>query len=122
MTSRPTKTIKLSRTYAIHDKPVTELRLKEPTLDDYAELGEPVEVHTSPDGIRIATENLPALRAYIERCVDGIDPANLGMLGLPDARALRDAVHSFFLPAATSKKPSTSSSSTPGGDPTTSAG
>lgn len=120
---RPMKTIKLSRTYNFfHDRGISEVRLKEPTLDDYVQLGEPVEVQTGPGGERIVVENLPALKAYLERCVDGIEPEHLGMLGLADARALREALHGFFRREASPKPPGTPSSSTSAGVSPSSAG
>jgi hypothetical protein len=119
---RPMKTIKLSRVYALHGTALSELRLKEPTLDDYVELGEPVEVQTGPGGERIVVENLPALKAYLERCIDGIDPANLGLLGLADARALREALHGFFRREASPKPPASASSSISAGASPSSAG
>lgn len=121
MSLRPEKRVKLSRTYAIHDKPVSEIVLKEPTFDDYAELGEPVEVQTGASGARLVIVNHEAVRGYIERSVEGIDPANLGLLGLPDARALREAVLGFFRDPATSTSPPTGSSSSTDGGPATSA-
>lgn len=121
MSGRPEKRVKLSRIYAIHDKPVSELVLKEPTFDDYGALGEPVEVQTGAGGVRLVIVNNEVVRGYIERSVDGIDPANLGLLGLPDARALREAILGFFHQPATSSAPPTGSSSSTAGAPATSA-
>ena len=121
MSGRPQKRVKLSRIYAIHDKPVGELVLKEPTFDDYLELGEPVELHQGAGGARVVVVNHEAVRGYIERSVEGIDPANLGLLGLADARALREGILGFFHQPATSTPPPPDSSSSTAGAPLTSA-
>lgn len=119
--SRPEKRVALSRVYAIHGAAVREVVLKEPTWDDYAEFGEIFEAQPGPGGTRLIVENREALKAYVERCVDNIQPAELGMLGLTDARALRTALIGFFHNAPSSTPPSTGSSSSTAGAPPTSA-
>ena len=121
MSLRPEKRVKLSRTYAIHDKAVGELTLVEPTWDDYAELGEVFEARRGPEGTVVVLENREAVKGYVERCVRGLDPANLGLLGLPDARALRDTIVDFFQRPESSTAPSTGSSSGTAGVPPISA-
>lgn len=119
--SRPEKRVPLSRAYAIHGEAVREIVLKEPTWDDYAELGELFEAQPGPGGTRLVVENREAVKAYVERCVGNIQPSELGMLGLADARALRSALIGFFHNEPSSTPPSTGSSSPTDGAPATSA-
>jgi len=120
VSDRPVKTVALSRTYAAHDKPIAAVRLKEPTVDDYLDLGEIFEVQHSADGARVVIERDGVLRGYVERCVDGVDFAIVGTFGLKDGRAIREAMLDFFRDAAPSTGASTTSSSASDGAPATS--
>jgi len=121
MSDRPVKVVELSRVYAAHDEAIKAVRLKEPTADDYLDLGEIFELQHSADGAEVVIERPEVLRGYVERCVDGVDFAIVGTFGLKDGRALRSAMLDFFRAAAPSDGASTTSSSPSDGAPATSA-
>ena len=121
------KTITLTKPIVGHET-VRELELREPTWNEYSELGDPFVWAPRGDDMVVATPIMDRVKAYAERLVlmngrEG-DPLILGQLCLADSRAVKDAVLGFFLAAekATEASPSssTTSSSSSDGVPATS--
>lgn len=121
MSDRPVKTVELSRVYAAHGEAIKAVRLKEPTADDYFDLGEPMEIQRTEDGLPVVIENRVALKGYIERCLDGVDVAIVGTFAMEDGRRIRTAMLDFFRVPGPSSGSSTTSSSNADGAPATSA-
>jgi hypothetical protein len=110
--SRQTRTVKLSRSYTVFNETFAEVVVREPTLDDLLEFGEPFEGQQSAGGQMVVFENREAVAGYVQRCVDKPAYASLGELSIADARAVRDGVLDFFKRGEASKaaSPGTSES------------
>lgn len=93
-----TRTIPLSQAYAAHGKSFSTVTLREPTLDDLLELGEPFEGQQSAGGAVVVFENREAVAAYVRRCIaePGMEILSGASISLKDARAIREGVLSFF--------------------------
>ena len=95
----------------------TEIVLREPSYDDYIELGEIITLGRAPDGAVFSVDNSEVLRSYISKClVEPQDPLVLNQGGVKLARAIKGAVLGFFhdeVSATDTSKtsPTTSSSS-----------
>ncbi|WP_158810232.1 hypothetical protein [Beijerinckia sp. L45] len=75
----------------------TEIVLREPTYDEYLDLGEIVTYGKAPDGTIFPVENSEVLRSYIARCiVEPKDPLALTQGGVKLGRAVKGAVEGFF--------------------------
>ncbi|SEQ48523.1 hypothetical protein SAMN05216548_10515 [Faunimonas pinastri] len=111
-----TTIIKLHDPLVGHDGPIHRVVLREPTVSDVLEFGDPVAVGRTPSGTMIYAENLEAIRGYVERClVEPKDHLILEMGGIRLARDLKQAVIDFFQSddednAASKTSPSTSPS------------
>lgn len=95
-----TSTIKLSTPVEIHDRPVTEITLREPTGGQYLDFGEPLILVNSSGGL-FQTEDRAAIGKYLDACVEhdsGV--AVLRLLSLHDARAVKEALLGFFTRSA----------------------
>ncbi|UDL95507.1 hypothetical protein LGH83_04600 [Lichenihabitans sp. PAMC28606] len=107
-----------------------EVILKEPTYEDYLDLGEITTLGKAPDGTLFSVQNSEVLRSYIAKClVHPKDPIILGQGGLKLARAIKGAVQGFFQDEPSKDEPSPTSPTTSSSDvekdgsaPTTSAG
>lgn len=103
---------------------ITEVVLREPTLDEYVTFGEPVSLVQRGDSL-FTVENDAAIKGYLSTLVVQPDvPSYVRKLGLADAMKVKEALLDFFAlargrlrPTAPSSSPSTSdgaASSTPG--------
>lgn len=108
------KIVKLSRKYEAFGKVFDSVTLREPKLRDHFQLGDPVEIHSGPDGQgRFVIEHLDRVQGYLDRlavpekpgreCIDDLD--------LADSIALKQAVNDFFTEAHKRRARQTSSSS-----------
>lgn len=94
--------------------------LREPSVFEVLEIGDPFTIGFSRDGGQIVAENPEAITTYIRRCV--IEPKDTALLeqgGVELARGLKQALLSFFLPGNTEGEgsetsPTTSPSAVPG--------
>ena len=78
---------------------VFEIIIREPNVFECLELGDPFVVGASPTGSQLVIENPEVITAYVRRCL--IEPQNPDLLyqgGVEMARAIKEAVISFFLP------------------------
>lgn len=82
-----------------HAGPVNAIVLREPNVFECLELGDPYVVGSSPSGGQLVVENPEIITAYVRRClVEPNDPALLYQGGVEMARAIKEAIISFFLP------------------------
>lgn len=93
--------------------PFDKVVLREPTYEDIfpSGLGMPMEVQPGPQGSRMIVAYPVTVDAYLQKLVvqPGYDAVR--MIGALDAIRLEKAVCSFFMDAADSSSPQTSSSS-----------
>lgn len=93
--------------------PFSKIVLREPTYEDIfpSGLGMPMEVQPGPHGSRMVVAYPVTVDAYLQRLVvsPGYDAVRL--VGALDAIRLEKAVCGFFMDAADSGSPQTSSSS-----------
>ena len=107
---------------------VREIELREPTWNEYSEIGDPFVWTPRDPKTVVAMPVMERVKDYAERLVmmNGRpgDPLVLAQLCLADSRAVKDAVLGFFLPPAeepdASPTSSTTSSSNSDGAPATS--
>lgn len=113
-----TTTVDVPGGYLTHQGNSTRIVVREPTVEDYLEIGEVYSYVPAPDGLAYPMENREAVKRYVERLV--VEPTDqLLIAGLPLSvgRDLRDAVLGFFRrPAAAAGAPSTTSGATSSGD------
>ncbi len=107
-------TVSLSKLYEKPGSvPFDKIVLREPTYDDIfpSGLGMPMEVQPGPHGSRMVVAYPVTIDAYLQKLVvyPGYDAVR--MLGALDAIRLEKAVCGFFMDAADSSSPQTSSSS-----------
>ncbi|WP_152536048.1 hypothetical protein [Mesorhizobium loti] len=95
----PDKIVPLSKRYEAHDQTFDSVTVREPRFEDLLALGEPYEVQKAA-GNNVVIENTATVAAYVRRCVVSPDIGQLGVLGLADARLVREAVIDFFMPSA----------------------
>ena len=80
-----------------HRDPIKAIVLREPTYEDYMEIGDPYEIGESEGGVRFTVQNPDAVRAYIDRClVAPNDPLLLTQASARVGRKVRLAVLGFF--------------------------
>lgn len=111
-------TIPLSRRYEVPGKvPFDSVMLREPIYEDIypSGLGQPMEVQPGPQGSRIIVAYPVTIDAYLQRLAQSPDYDALRGLNAIDAQRLERAVCGFFIEAATSTSPQTSSSSSSDG-------
>ena len=121
-----TCTVKLLDPVGGHGGEVTEVVLREPTAEEFFELGEPrtTVFTTDPSSVGMKTsgravemkqlDNGPTLKRYIERCVVKPDGLIVAQCSLRDAMRIKEEFLLFFdsALASASTPPATSSSST----------
>ena len=93
-------TIKLDKPIRWMGVGVTEIRLKEPTGQQFIDLGEPRVVVSNRNGSMVWAEIQDTIKAYLDRCIDhdgGV--ALVALLSLSDTRKLKSALFDFFLAA-----------------------
>lgn len=90
-------------------KTVHEVRLREPTFDEYLTYGQPFDVQRSADGAPVFVEYPEAIRGYLDvLVVSPDDPALVKQGGYRLARALKDALFGFFLDGGVAEESTTS--------------
>lgn len=101
--------VKLKKPVTAHNELISEVVLREPRAHDFFTLGDPYVVARNDDGSMFPVEDRNIIKDYIDRCVVKPDPMLLGMIGLADAMAVKEAVLGFFVSArSTSETPATS--------------
>jgi hypothetical protein len=111
----PSVTIKLKRPFLYHDANVTELTIREPNGREVLSIGEPFEVVRTGSGDFVPVDVPKSVMAYAEACVQHeAGKGVLGLIGVEDARQVRDAIYGFFFP-----DPGTSSASGSGSSSST---
>ena len=95
------------------EPPFETISLREPTYEDIfpSGLGMPMEVQPGPLGSRMVVAYPVTIDAYLQRLVVSPGYDAVRMLGALDAIRLEKAVCGFFMDAADSTSPQTSSSS-----------
>lgn len=93
------KIVPLSKRYEAHGEVFDSVTVREPRFEDLLALGEPYEIQRAA-GNNVVIENTATVAAYVRRCVVSPGVEQLGMLGLADARHVRDAVIDFFMQSA----------------------
>ncbi|MEJ1928857.1 hypothetical protein WDZ92_01100 [Nostoc sp. NIES-2111] len=95
------------------DPPFDTIVLREPTYEDIfpSGLGMPMEVQPGPHGSRMVVSYPVTVDAYLQRLVVSPGYDAVRMLGPLDSIRLEKAVCGFFMDAADSTSPQTSSSS-----------
>jgi hypothetical protein len=94
--------VPLSRTYEAHGQTFNSVTLRAPKLRDHISIGDPVEVHSGPDGQgRFVIEHLDRIEAYLDRLAVAGKPGRecLDDLDLVDSISVKDAVTGFFTEA-----------------------
>jgi hypothetical protein len=92
--------VKLAKPFRWHDETVNELELKEPTGALYTRLGEPRVLVYNATGSGYYVEQPDVIRAYLEQLVTHELGSDIfAMLGLEDAKALKEALLDFFTDA-----------------------
>lgn len=106
--------VKLSRRYEVPgEAPFDQVVLREPTYHDIypSGLGMPMEVQPGPQGSRIVVAYPVTIDAYLQRLAVSPSYGALSRLSAIDGMRLEKAVCGFFMDAADSTSPQTSSSS-----------
>ena len=110
-------TIPLAEPLLGHHGAIHKVVVREPTFEDYIDLGgDPYTVARSAEGAAFVVEDAEKVRAYVNRCiVEPTDKLILEKASFRVARAVKEAVLSFFLPepaagGASATSPTTSSS------------
>jgi hypothetical protein len=91
-------TIPLQTPLKGHHGPISEVIIREPNVYECLELGDPYVVGSSPSGAQLVVENPEVITAYARRLV--VEPKDTQLLsqgGVELARAIKEAVISFFL-------------------------
>lgn len=110
------RTIQLSHSYAVHGATFSEVVLREPTLADHFAIGDPVELHSGPDGEgRFVVEHGDRISSYLDRlCVQGKPGREcLNGLDLVDSIKIKEEIVGFFTEAHRRRSKLTSSSGEP---------
>jgi hypothetical protein len=88
-----------------HKGKITEIVVREPTFDEYLAFGDPYVYLPLKEGSWFRSDNTEVLAAYVGiLVVEPKDKLLLGQGGFKLAREIKDAVLSFFLPAAEAKE------------------
>lgn len=92
-------TIKLDKPLAGHAGPVTQVVIREPTFNEYLDIGDPYVVAQAPvSGIPFILEDKAAIATYARTLiVEPTDPLLLEQGGMVLARKIKEAIKSFFL-------------------------
>ena len=102
------------------DGPINEVILREPTFDEYLDIGEPVTLAKTPDGMLFSVENSEVIRRYLQAClVQPKSALQLNQGGMKLAQAVKGAVLGFFHDAPSGGEPSTTSPTTSSSDAAT---
>lgn len=86
--------IKLSKAITVGDTELKELVLREPTVDDVAEIGYPFLMITTDNGTAIQLQPKVVLK-YAAKLA-AVPPSSLKTLALSDLSSLQEAIMGFF--------------------------
>jgi len=86
--------IELSKPITVAGSPVSELGLREPTVDDVIELGYPFLVMQGDNGTAIQLQPKIVMK-YVSRLA-AVPPSSLKTISLGDLSKLQEAVMGFF--------------------------
>jgi hypothetical protein len=93
-----------------HKGPIDHIIVREPTFDEYTALGDPyIWVPLKDEKRAFPAENADVIKAYAEILVVDVDALLLRQGGFKLARAIKEAILSFFLPDAEAGEASPSS-------------
>ena len=97
--------------------PFDNVTLREPNYEDIypSGLGQPMEVQPGPQGSRIIVAYPVTIDAYLQKLAQSPGYDALRSVNAVDAQRLEKAICGFFIEAATSTSPQTSSSSSSDG-------
>jgi hypothetical protein len=103
--------VPLKKPFPGHDGQVTKIVLREPTGSEFFMLGEPQSWVRAGGGMALVDDE-KVIRAYVERCIVQPDPVlAFSQMGVLDAKAVKEAMLSFFIDAESSApSPATKSS------------
>lgn len=86
-----------------HKGTISQVRVREPSFDEYVEHGDPYIWVPLKSGGAFPSENADVIKAYSGILVD-VDPLLLRQGDFKLARAIKEAVLGFFLPDAEEKE------------------
>jgi hypothetical protein len=103
--------IKLSKPLRAHGgESINQIVLREPTFDEYLDVGDPYTVAASSNGTPFAVENPEVIKRYIAIClVEPKDSLLLAQAGARVAREVKEKMLSFFRPDVTADEASVTS-------------
>lgn len=95
------QTIKLKRPFQIMEHTVTELKIKEPTGQNYADFGEPFLYVRNLDGAIYTIEQNDVLKRYFVACIDHELGGStcLALMCLSDVKKVKQVILGFFTDA-----------------------
>lgn len=97
-----------------HDEAKAHLTLRQPTIREVWELGDPVTWVFSEAGAVVSTVDRPSLRAWAGRLIEGHDPDLIGaQRDVALALLIEDVIVDFFRSARRRLKPPSAPSSAP---------
>lgn len=108
---RETIVIPLSKPLRAHGgESIKQIVLREPTFDEYLDVGDPYTFAASNEGTPFAVENADVIKRYIELClVEPKDSLLLKQAGARVAREVKEKLLAFFRPGATADEASVTS-------------
>jgi hypothetical protein len=86
--------VKLSKPITVAGEPVTELDLREPTVEDVTDIGYPFSMIPTDNGTEIKLD-VKAVLKYASRLA-GVPPSSLKTISLGDLSNLQTMVMGFF--------------------------
>lgn len=93
--------ITLAKPLTTHDGVLKRIVIREPSFDEYMDIGDPYTVAGTDGGNGFMVENPEVIKSYLTLClVEPKDPALLGQAGARVARELKSKLLSFFHPVA----------------------
>lgn len=95
------KTIQLDKPVVWPGGPtITKIGLKEPTGQQFIDLGEPRVLVTNRSGSMVLSELPETIKGYLDLCIDHeAGSALIALLSLSDTRKIKSALFDFFLAA-----------------------
>ena len=86
-------------------KKITQIVLREPTMDQYFQHGDPWTVALSEKGIPFSIENGEVIATYVKLClVEPKDPQLLQQGGIALAKKIKNVILDFFRPGASASE------------------
>jgi len=103
-------TIKLRKPLRAPAGPVNKIVLREPTFDEYLQIGDPQTLAQSADGTPFVVENSEVIKQYLAVCI--VEPKEVEVLSQASALVAREVKQKFlgfFLPDMTEDEASETS-------------